>query len=56
MCNCEHDFDKLVPKYCHKYTNTDKIVLTLVFGILGLITFMLLLQLLDPGYFSCVAQ
>ena len=30
MCNCEHDFDKLVPKYCHKYTNTDKIVLALV--------------------------
>jgi len=55
MCNCEHDFDKLVPKYCHKYTNTDKIVLTLVFGILGLVIFMLLLQLFDPSYFSCVA-
>lgn len=56
MCNCEHDFDKLVPKYCHKYTTMDKLVLSFVFGILGLITFMLLLQVLDPGYFSCVAQ
>jgi hypothetical protein len=53
MCNCEHDFDNLVPKYCHKYSCTDKIVLTLVFGILGLITFILLVQLFEPTYFSC---
>lgn len=53
MCNCDHDFDNLIPKHCHKYTLMDKIVMGFIFTCLAISTIALLLTLIDPRYFYC---
>lgn len=54
MPEVDHDWDKLIPKYKHKYEWFDRLVLVFIFVILTLCTAMMFLGLFKPDYFACI--